>query len=293
METDIHKALTHLEDNLSKLAAAREQVEGLTNGGQAWTEKAAALLEDTARLMELLKSETQAIMEMLTARMQAAEQHVDRMIEKGSAAVSETLEEMKQSVADAGQAAGESVAELRASAEETLVRVAQEQKGQLNNFQTVLDGRLAQSLSEFKGKLSQFEGLIQTMLRDSSIDMNTKMEAFAVSAREMKQTAEESVRCITTISENALAKQSEEAEALLAQLKETEAGVRDLLSLFYELDLAAKWSAVANELKDFRIETASRLAVVEARMEAIKKGQAYLLYALGGIALLLLILKFV
>lgn len=293
METDIHKALTHLEDNLSKLAAARQQVEELTKGGQAWTGKAADLLEDTARLMELVKTDMQAILEMLTARLEAAEQHVGRMIEKGSMAVSGTLEEMKQSVADAGQAAGKAVAELRASAEETLVRVAQEQKGQLNNFQTVLDGRLAQSLSEFKGKLSQFEGLIQTMVRDSSIDMNNKMEAFALSAGEMKQTAEESVQRITAISEKALAKQVEEAEVLLVQLKETNAGVRELLAHFYELDLAAKWSVVTKELKDFRIETTSRFAAAEARMEAVKKRQTYLLYALGGIALLLLILKFV
>ena len=119
------------------------------------------------------------------------------------------------------------------------------------------------------------------------------MEAFALSAAEMKQTAGESVQRITTISEKALAKQVEEWEALLAQLKETNAGMRELLAHFYELDLAAKWSVVTKELNDFRMETASRFAAAEARMEAVKKGQTYLLYALAAIALLLLILKFV
>lgn len=293
METDIHKALVQLEDNLSKLGMARQQVEGLTKGGRALTEKAAVLLEDTARLMELVKTDMQAIVEMLTARLETAERHIDRMMEEGSTAVSGTLGEMKQLFADTEDAVGKSVAELRASAEETLVRVAQEQKGQLNNFQTTVEGKLGQSLSDFKSKLSQFESLMQKVVRDSSIDINNKMEAFAVSAREIKEESEESLQRITMVSEKALTKQVHEAEALLVQLKETNAGIRELLSHFYELDLAGKWLSLERELKDFRLEAEARFAEADARMEALRKGQTYLLYALGGIALLLLILKFV
>lgn len=293
METDIHKALVQLEDNLSKLGMAREQVEGLTKGGQALTEKAAVLLEDTARLMELVKTDMQAIVEMFAARMEATEQHIDRMIEKGSTAVSGTLEEMKQSVADVGHAVEKSVADLHASARETIAGVAQEQKGQLNNFQTTVEGKLGQSLSDFKSKLSQFESLMQKVVRDSSIDINNKMEAFAVSAREIKEESEESLQRITMVSEKALTKQVHEAEALLVQLKETNAGIHELLSHFHELDLAGKWLSLERELKDFRLEAEARFAAADARMEALRKGQTYLLYALGGIALLLLILKFV
>lgn len=293
METDIHKALVQLEDNLSKLGMAREQVEGLTKGGQALTEKAAVLLEDTARLMELVKTDMQAIVEMFAARMEATERHIARMIEKGSTAVSGTLEEMKQSVADAGHAVEKSVADLHASARETITGVAQEQKGQLNNFQTTVEGKLGQSLSDFKSKLSQFESLMQKVVRDSSIDINNKMEAFAVSAREIKEESEESLQRITMVSEKALTKQVQEAEALLVQLKETDARVRELLSHFHELDLAGKWLSLERELKDFRLEAEARFAAADARMEALRKGQTYLLYALGGIAVLLLILKFV
>lgn len=293
METDIHKALVQLEDNLSKLGMARQQVEGLTKGGRALTEKAAVLLEDTARLMELVKTDMQTIVEMFAARMKATEQHIARMIEKGSTAVSTTLEEMKQSVVDAGHAVEKSVADLQASARETITGVAQEQKGQLNNFQTTVEGKLGQSLSDFKSKLSQFESLMQKVVRDSSIDINNKMEAFAVSAREIKEESEESLQRITMVSEKALTKQVQEAEALLEQLKETDVRVRELLSHFHELDLAGKWLSLERELKESRTETETRFAAADARMEVLRKGQMYLLYALGGIALLLLILKFV
>lgn len=293
METDIHKALVQLEDNLSKLGMARQQVEGLTKGGRALTEKAAVLLEDTARLMELVKTDMQTIVEMFAARMKATEQHIARMIEKGSTAVSTTLEEMKQSVVDAGHAVEKSVADLQASARETITGVAQEQKGQLNNFQTTVEGKLGQSLSDFKSKLSQFESLMQKVVRDSSIDINNKMEAFAVSAREIKEESEESLQRITMVSEKALTKQVQEAEALLEQLKETDVRVRELLSHFHELDLAGKWLSLERELKESRTKTETRFAAADARMEVLRKGQMYLLYALGGIALLLLILKFV
>lgn len=264
METDIHKALVHLEDNLSKLGAARQQVDTLAKGGQALTERTAVLLEDTAQLMELVKTDMQAIVKMLDARLEAAERHIDRMVEKGSTAVGETLEKMKQGIAETGHAVEKSVAELRAAAEGTLVRLAREQKEQLNGFQSEVDGKL-----------------------------DSALETFAASACKMRQTAEESVQRMAMISEEALTKQVREAEALLVQLKETNVSLRDLLSHFYELDLAAKWSVVANELKDFRLETVARLAAAEARAEALKKGQTYLLYALGGVVLLLLILKFV
>lgn len=293
METDIHKALAGLEDNLSKLGAAREQVESLTKEGQSMTEQTAALLEDIRQLVGGIKESMQAVTDSFAGRLAASEQRIDRVVDERSALIGGTLEEMKRLFAETEENVGKAVTDLRTSAQETIAGVAQEQKGQLNNFQTTVERKLGQSLSDFKSKLSQFESMMQKVVRDSSIDINNKIEAFAASAGEWRQTSEESVQRVAALSEKALTKQVEESQALLAQLKETNAGIRDLLSHFHELDLAGKWLVLGNELKDFRIEASSRFAAAEARMEALRKGQTYLFYALGGIALLLLVLKFV
>lgn len=275
METDIHRALAQLEDNLSKLSAAREQVDNLAKGGQALTDKTVALLESAGQLLEVVRTDTQEVLQSVVTGLEAMERQVGQTF-------TETTARMEKSVS-----------EVSASAEETLARTAREQTGRLNDFRAAVEDKLAQSVSDFQDKLAQFESRMQEVARDTHTGIDNKMEAFAVAAQDLVRTSRESVQQITAISEKALSAQVEKAEALLLQLKETDAGVRDLLSHFHELDLAAKWSAVATELKDFRADTEARLAAADARMEALRKGQTYLFYALGGIALLLLVLKFV
>lgn len=275
METDIHRALAQLEDNLSKLSAAREQVDNLAKGDQALTDKTVALLENAEQLLEVVRADTQEVLQNIVAGLEAMERQVGQ-------AFTETTERMEKSVS-----------EVSSSAEETLARTAREQTERLNDFRAAVEDKLAQSVSDFQDKLAQFESRMQEVTEDTHTGIDDKMEAFAVAAQDLVRTSRESVQHITVISEKALSAQVEKAEALLLQLKETDAGVRDLLSHFRELDLAAKWSAVATELKDFRADTEARLAAADARMEALRKGQTYLFYALGGIALLLLVLKFV
>lgn len=275
METDIHRALAQLEDNLSKLNAAREQVDNLAKGGQALTDKTVALLESAGQLLEVVRTDTQQVLQNIVAGLEAMERQVGQ-------AFTETTERMEKSVS-----------EVSASAEETLARTTREQTERLNDFRAAVEDKLAQGVSDFQDKLAQFESRMQEVAQDTHTGIDNKMEAFAVAAQDLVRTSRESVQQIAVISEKALSAQVEKAEALLLQLKETDAGVRGLLSHFRELDLAAKWSAVATELKDFRAETEARLAAADARMEALRKDQTYLFYALGGIALLLLVLKFV
>lgn len=293
METDINKALAKALDNLAKLESAREQVEQVTANGKELTEQSTALLGEAGRLVGTLDANTRELLELLTGKVVASEERINRVAEERSALIGSTLNEMKQVFADTETVVCQAVAELRTSAEETVLQVAQEQKGQLNHFQTSLDGKLAQSLTEFRNQLLQFETSAQKLVRESGIDIDKKREAFAVSAQEITEVAVTAVKEVSGLSIKVLSEQQREVNALLAQLKETDEKVCGLLGYIRELDLAAKWLSLESEMKTFRHNVEQSLAAADGRLETLRKGQTYLFYAFGGIALLLLVLKFV
>lgn len=264
METDIHKALAQLQGSLAKLQSAREQVEQVTAGGKELTGQTTVLLGEAGQLVGTLNTEIRELMELFAGKMSASEEHINRVVE-----------------------------ELHTSAEETLLQVTQEQKGQLNNFQVALDGKLGQTLTEFRSKLLQFETSVQKLVRESSIDINKKLEAFAVSAQEIKTASTSAVEEVTGLTANVLTEQERKVNVLLAQLKETDRQVRALLGYIREQDLAAKWLSLESEMKTFRQEMLQNLAAADARIETLHKGQTRLFYALVAIGLLLLVLKFV
>lgn len=271
METDIHKSLAQLQGNLVKLQSAREQVEQVTAGGKALTEQAAALLGETGQLVGTLNAEIRELLELFAGKMSASEERIGRVVEERSALIGGTLDEMKQVFADTETTVRQAVAGLRSSAEETLLQVTQEQKGQLNNFQVVLDGKLGHTLTEFQSKLLQFETSVQKLVCESSAAVN---EVAGLSAR-------------------LLAEQEREVNTLLSQLEETDRQARTLLGYIREQDLAAKWLSLESEMKTFRQEILQNLAAADARMETLRKAQTWLFYALGALGLLLLVLKFV
>lgn len=293
METDTNKALAQMMENLTKLESARKQVEKVTASGEALTEQGAALLAETSKLMETLGVNLRELSEQVTEKVTASEAHIHQVTEERSALIGGMLEEMKKTFDATETTVCRAVSEVRVSAEETLLQVAQEQKGQLSNFQTSLDGRLGESLTEFRNKLLQFETSAQKMVRESSIDINRKIEAFAVSAQEMKTTSTSAVKEVTALSVKVLKEQEQEVNALLVQMRDTDEKVRGLLGYIRELDLATKWLSLANEMKIFRQDVEQHLSATEVRLDALQKGQTYLFYALGAIALLLLVLKFV
>ena len=271
METDIHKSLAQLQGNLVKLQSAREQVEQVTAGGKTLTEQTAALLGETGQLVGTLNTEIHELLELFAGKMSASEEHINRVAEERSALIGGTLNEMKQVFADTETTVHRAVAELRTSAEETLLQVTQEQKGQLNNFQVVLDGKLGQTLTDFRSKLLQFETSMQQLVRESSV----------------------AVKELAGSSAKMLAEQEREVNTLLSQLKETDRQLRALLGYIREQDLAAKWLSLESEMKTFRQEMLQNLVAADARMETLRKAQTRFFYALGAIGLLLLVLKFV
>ena len=300
METDIHKALARMQENLAKLQSAREQVEQVSASGKELTEQTVFLLAETGRLIGTLETNTRELSEQFTKKVKTSEERIDRVVEERSALIGSTLDEMKQVFATTETSVGRAVEELRCSAEETLLQAAQQQKKQLDGLQTSLDEKLGQSLTDFKSRLLQFEDSAQRLMCESGIDIHNKIEAFAVSVREMKESSVSAVKEVSDLSVRMLNEQEQAVKVLLAQLKETDEGVRCLLETIHELDLGAKWLSLEstmktfeNEMKTLRQDMGQRLSAADARIETLRKGQTLLFYALGGIALLSLVLKFV
>ena len=300
MEVDIHKALARMQENLAKLQSAREQVEQVSARGKELTEQTVFLLAETGRLIGTLETNTRELSEQFATKVKTSEERIDRMVEERSALIGSTLDEMKQVFATTETSVGQAVEELRCSAEETLLQAAQQQKKQLDGLQTSLDEKLGQSLTDFKSRLLQFEDFAQRLVCESGIDIHNKIEAFAVSVREMKESSVSAVKEVSDLSVRMLNEQEQAVKVLLAQLKETDEGVRCLLETIHELDLGAKWLSLEstmktfeNEMKTLRQDMGQRLSAADARIETLRKGQTLLFYALGGIALLSLVLKFV
>lgn len=300
MEVDIHKALARMQENLAKLQSAREQVEQVSASGKELTEQTVFLLAETGRLIGTLETNTRELSEQFTKKVKTSEERIDRVVEERSALIGSTLDEMKQVFATTETSVGQAVEELRCSAEETLLQAAQQQKKQLDGLQTSLDEKLGQSLTDFKSRLLKFEDSAQRLVCESGIDIHNKIEAFAVSVREMKESSVSAVKEVSDLSVRMLNEQEQAVKVLLAQLKETDEGVRCLLETIHELDLGAKWLSLEstmktfeNEMKTLRQDMGQRLSAADARIETLRKGQTLLFYALGGIALLSLVLKFV
>lgn len=274
MEVDIHKALARMQENLAKLQSAREQVEQVSASGKELTEQTVALLAETSRLIEVLEINSRELSEQFAEKVTASEARIDRVVEERSALIGSTLDEMLQ--------------------------VVQKQKEQSDDLHTSIDGKLGQSLTDFKSELTRLEDSARKLVRESRADIQHQIEAFTVSAQEIKGSSASAVKDVSDLSVKVLNEQQREVRTLLTQLRETDEGVRSLLGTIRELDLGGKWLSLEsemktfeNEIKAFRQDMGQRLSAADARMETMQNRQTWLFYALGGIALLLLVLKFV
>lgn len=300
METDIHKALARMLENLAKLQSAREQVEQVSASGKELTEQTVVLLAETSRLISTLETNTRELSEQFAEKVKASEVRIDRVVEERNALIGSMLDDMKQVFAATETTVCQAVQDQRRSAEETLVQVTHEQQEHLNGFRTSLDERLGQTLTDFKSRLLQFEDSARKLVHENSVDIHTQVEVFRVSAQEIKGSSVAAVKEVSDLSIRVLNEHELEVKALMKQLKETDEGVRGLLGIIQELDLGAKWMSLdremktfGSEMKTFRQDMERRLSEADTRMETLRKGQTWLFYALGGIALLSLVLKFV
>ncbi|MCU4177303.1 hypothetical protein [Carboxylicivirga sp. N1Y90] len=199
MSENINKSLVQIQQSLTKIDSAREQVEKVADTGTEFTSATKALAHEVKQMADVIKNETSSVINSFSSSLADFEQKVHGSIDSGDQSISQKLKTFK-----------ETAEKLESFANAELKNVNNQSAELIKKYETDLANKINAIVTNFSGKLVDFEEKIGTITQDSQNGISEKIEDFKNSAGTLKEISEKSINEARSLASETIKNQEEE-----------------------------------------------------------------------------------
>lgn len=183
MKTEnINKSLVQIQQSLTKMNSAREQVEKVTKTGAEFTSATSDLVKQVKQMADVVKNENSSVIQSFSNSLADFEKKVHNSIVNGDQSITQKVESFK-----------ETTKRLEAYTDAELKNIYTQSSALFKKYQTDLSASINSVVINFSNKLLQFEEKIERTTEASKNGIVKKIEDFNTALTELQTISNSSI----------------------------------------------------------------------------------------------------